>query len=85
MSQKHSRSKKHNRRVIHSLMTFPTFKNDGRIVRKYRYLIIALLAFGAALMINNHGLQGVTFGAVLSRVVEALGDVFADRGFNLES
>jgi len=54
------------------------------VIRKYRYVIIAVVAFGAAILIND-GLKGITFSIVISRVVEAIGDVFCDRGFDLES
>jgi hypothetical protein len=80
--------KKLHPRVIEQLMTFPkfpsTFREGGRVVRHYRYIIVAVIMFFVALYVNNHGLSGLTFGLVVGRVVEAAGDVFADRGFTLD-
>jgi mannose/fructose/N-acetylgalactosamine-specific phosphotransferase system component IIC len=54
-----------------------------KIVRRWTFLGIAIGAMAVAFIIHD-GLGGVTIGVVVSRSFDALGDVFFDRGFDLD-
>jgi hypothetical protein len=48
-----------------------------------RWLIIAMLLFGIGLWLHGeHGTVAATMLALRDRILDALGDVFMDRGIN---
>lgn len=59
-------------------------EHKKRVIKNWHLIVIAMIAIMIAFTVHD-GLSHVTIGAVIGRVFDMLGDVFADRSFGMDS